>query len=189
MKNIYTAPDGKKIPVDWGFVSGRINFLLDLSGNYSPVNAGRALEVAREFGWGKSTVQMIIAPSSNYLPKRDNLRTLVEQCLLRVNCNHPLESVVMWVEHASAPNPFTGAPGKVDHRLLAKVYLQVDVLSKELNFDIDRILSQSELEELYAAIFRIKTNEAGCIDANVIREILKAWSKKCSPLFEPTYPV
>ena len=171
MRTVFKTPDNKELNADWQTVSGRINFLLDFAGNYAPVNSGRAREVAQEFGWGKSTAQMIIAPSSNYLPKRDNLRVLVERCLLKINQSYPLDSVVMWVEHSAAPNPFTGAPGKVDHRMLAKVYLAVDELAKKMGVDVDNDLTAVELDSVYTEIFR--NQKEGGIDSILIQNVLE----------------
>ena len=91
------------------YVSDRINLLLDLSGEYLPVNKGRASQVANEYRFGKTTVQKWIAPKSNAMPNRENAARLVKGCLSKIGRDNAttVNEVLMWLEFfPSAPNPF-----------------------------------------------------------------------------------
>jgi len=93
--------------MDLEYISDRINFMLDQTGDYPPVNKGRAAQVADEFGFGRTTVGGWIAPYANAMPSKSKAIHLIEGCLKKTNTDITVEEVLAWLDsHPEKCNPF-----------------------------------------------------------------------------------
>lgn len=114
---------------DLNSLSGRINALLDLSGNYPPVNYGRSKQVGLEFNVAKSTANNWLV--HDQVPSRKQLRGIVETTLIKMgNSSWSAEEVQAWIEYNLAC-PFTQSGSQkisqpiLSHRQAGKVYLAI----------------------------------------------------------------